>query len=397
VETFGVDLQGDCKITAAAVSPDGRVVVFASNDGSVRMSKLGAPRETDSTTLDHEGEVRSVTISPDGQLVSTGSSDHTVRTWDVAKAELAVPAQCGHQGGIQAVAFSPDSTNLTSGSEDKTVRLWKVRIVSETWLGWVRKKVAQFLGIVWTTEKTGLAVCSLAYSQDGNLIAVGYHAGVTQILHASTGLQMRLFTADRDGNDLKSLIFPSKEQFIWVTSGQNILGVNLLKQSVDLTATGHSAPVNMLAHSPDGRFIVSCADDATIRVWDAKTAKPYGRALRDHNGPVVSVSVSQDGRSLFSVGSDGTARAWDFAQVTSPVNQYRQPSLARLRSNEYQEGWLMESKRPLIWVPPQYRGCIEISLESRVVAAHWKHVAVTSKDDDLYFGENWTKCWRVDK
>ena len=360
------------------------------------MSKLGASKETDATTLDHEGEVRSVTISPDGHLIATGSSDHNVRTWDVAKAELAVPAQQEHLDSIRAVAFSPDCTQLTSESEDKTVRLWKVRIVSETLFGWMRKKVAQFLGFVWTAEKTGLTVYSLAYSLDGSLIAVGYSAGVIQVIHASTGLQMRSFTADRDSNDLKSLTFPSKEQFIWVTSGQNILGVDITKQPVVLTAAGHTATVNMLAHSTDGRFIVSCADDATIRVWDAKTARPYGHALRDHNGPVVSVSVSQDGCSLFSVGSDGTARAWDFAQVTSPENQHRQSFLARLKTNDYQDGWLVDSspsKRRLIWVPPQYRNCIEISLESRVVAAHWKRAALTCKHDDLYYGENWVKCW----
>ena len=62
-----------------------------------------------------------------------------------------------------------------------------------------------------------------------------------------------------DGNDLKSLLFRSEQQFIWVTSDKNVLGLNvdLKKQSVT-------------------RFIASCADDANIRLWHAKTAGPTG-------------------------------------------------------------------------------------------------------------------------
>ena len=43
--------------------------------------------------------------------------------------------------------------------------------------------------------------------------------------------------------------------------------------------------------APTGKYIASCGDDRTVRVWDATTGEPIGSPLRGHTGnPGSSVS-----------------------------------------------------------------------------------------------------------
>jgi WD40 repeat protein len=58
-----------------------------------------------------------------------------------------------------------------------------------------------------------------------------------------------------------------------------------------LMLDGHSGPVNCVAFSPDGKHIVSCASDRTIRVWDAVTGEAVLKPLEGHMDPVTSIAL----------------------------------------------------------------------------------------------------------
>jgi len=344
--------------------------------------------------LDHVGQVRAVTFSADSQMVATGSSDNSVRIWDVADGQLVMPAQKGHQGAVQAVAFSPDATHLASGSADKTVQVWKVKKVSNNWYKRLQHKVAQILALLWSSGAANSPVSSAAYSPDGNYIASGYVSGTVQIVQAATGINQYSIPY-QDHNAIKSLLFSPDGKLIWMASGQKVFCVDPLKRASCFSAIGHTAQVNMIARSPNGQFIVSCANDATIRVWSADTGNARRLPLLDHSGPVVSVAVSTNSGSLCSVGSDGTIREWDLTRVLSSTARIL---LTRLGEKGYEQdsGWLVDSspsKQRLLWVPTEYHDDIKASIDSRVITANWKHLGVTSKDANLYYGEEWAKCW----
>jgi len=83
---------------AAALSPDGKTVVVASNDGGVTLWAI----DEAAVLVELAGHTRAVgqcVFSPDGRLVATASDDMTARLWDAATGEEIARFKHGGAGG----------------------------------------------------------------------------------------------------------------------------------------------------------------------------------------------------------------------------------------------------------------------------------------------------------
>jgi len=110
------------KLRQVAFSPDGRLLVTASEDGTARVWDP-ATGEHLRTLTGHTNWVATVAFSPDGRLLATASYDQTARVWDPATGEHP-RTLTGHTNSVVAVAFSPDGRLLATASYDQTARLW---------------------------------------------------------------------------------------------------------------------------------------------------------------------------------------------------------------------------------------------------------------------------------
>ena len=124
------ELKGHTKVINSAVfSPNGKYIVSASDDGTVRIWDSRTGEQIGDVLKGHTAKVEYATFSPNGRQIVSASEDKTIRIWD---AHPGVETKI-HEGS--PAAFNPDGNRIVSASNEQlfTIRKWDVRTGQETW------------------------------------------------------------------------------------------------------------------------------------------------------------------------------------------------------------------------------------------------------------------------
>ncbi|MGW4324990.1 NB-ARC domain-containing protein [Nocardia sp. NPDC004573] len=323
-------------VREVVLTPDDRYAVSGGWDGSIRVWDLADDGRELYHLRGHEGGIWSLAVSPDGRWVLSGSADGTIRVWDLTDGSLGNVLR-GHDGAVWSIALVPKSTLLASASVDGTVRVWD-------WPTATAKGVLEgHRGIVYTVRAAPDGTTIASKSEDGTLRVWDVrdlsskwcfdtaHYGVQSRAMALTDRHV-LFATDNgvvhcwdhtNGTSLGADRNPVRGQ-VWsleVTPDGSTAVLGSASGAVELLDIGpgldtvelgrHTGWVEMVALSPDGRHVLSGADDGILRLRERFTAESPARALRGHTGWIASAAFSSDGTRVVSAAQEPTLRVWD--------------------------------------------------------------------------------------
>ena len=116
-------------ISALAFSPDGKFLLTASEDNTLREwdPRSGAELHV---LRGHSNIVTALAISADGTRIASASLDHTLRVWNAASGEQLTSFRDPTPAAVNLLKFTPDAGMLVTAETvamGTIVRLWSIR------------------------------------------------------------------------------------------------------------------------------------------------------------------------------------------------------------------------------------------------------------------------------
>jgi WD40 repeat protein/serine/threonine protein kinase len=283
---------------SAKFSPDGNRLVTASDDHTARVWDVNTGEVL--LVLQHDDEVFDAVYSADGEHIVTSSKDKTARLWD-AKSGAAVTPSLQHGDTVWCARFNPDGRLVATASADQTAQLWNAT----------------------TGEKVGSSfrheerVVRVAFSPDARLLSTVTWNDLGSVWDIATG--KLLFRGTHDSFQYTEVAFSPDSRRFMTVDGHNLRVWEVsTSQQCSFSPLKHRRSIESAAFSPNGRYIVSTANDNTTAVWDAATGQAVFWPAIQREDENLQVAFSPDNRRVLTAGEDKIARVWN-ARTGRPV------------------------------------------------------------------------------
>lgn len=328
-------------INSISFNYDGTKLASGSADHTIRLwDRINNNRVK--TLSGHSAFVNTVEFSLDGQFLASGSNDKTIKIWNVSSGQELKTLR-GHYSYVEDVHFSSDNRLLCSvsttndgkvvqGSNAK-LKLWDIEhgkeiktICSNVLSAHFIQDSSQVVAILfydlltfWDTATLELlkkkklppynSVVSVAFSEDGQIVAFGDMEGEIKLWNIQTGKEMSILQGHVA--TIRSLCFSSDKTLL--ASGDkngtiklwNVLTGNMIRK-----LKGHSESVESLNLSSDNTILASGSEDNIIKIWDTETGDEIS-SLIGHTHDVSSLAFSSDNKILASGSYDRTIKLWN--------------------------------------------------------------------------------------
>jgi WD40 repeat protein/energy-coupling factor transporter ATP-binding protein EcfA2 len=331
-------------IQAAALSPDGTMVLTAGLDGKVHLHLTSGEPVTE--FIGHMAQVNAVGFSPDGRWLLTGSHDRRAILWENrAGLFLAAPGDqsvrlvaASPNGALALGPTTPPETNLlirppgleasdTAPSPARYRAMKEIRaaalsadgrflVVAEgDEVAMVDPNRPQS-GVVWS-EPLQAGVRCLAFGPETppTRLAVGLEDGTVRLgKFDPAGQQPDLSQvwSSQWTNAIEQVGLSSDGRLMFALHYGNWITVWTLPGGRRAAAFTHEGEVRCAAFDTAGRFLALGLNSGAIWIWQLQPRSPVDRQVQ-HRGQVNHLAWSRDGRFLVTGSGDKTAIVWEMS------------------------------------------------------------------------------------
>lgn len=335
VDMFADNLNGHSgKINSIELSADGKKLLSASGDCTLRVFDI---EKGDSKLFEgHKRHAISASfINNDTQIISA-SYDNTIKIWDEASTKCLKTLE-GHTDIVSCIDYCSRSHRIISSSRDNTIRIWDsspskkmeclIRIggnvnpfsfnpnknLLETALVYGNKDIC-LLDLQSKKQKIGRdghneMVCSVVFSQEGNMLASTSYDGTICIWDAMSVTPKKYMHGHT--STVTFAVFGCNDRLLASSSCDGTIRIwNVETEEEQIPPLiGHTSAVDWVSFSHDGKKIVSSSRDRTVRVWDVSSGRCL-HVLNKHILDVTSSMFSNDDKLIISSSMDKTIRIW---------------------------------------------------------------------------------------
>ncbi|KAI1280090.1 periodic tryptophan protein 2 [Xylaria sp. FL0933] len=332
-------------VTALAFSPSGRHFavglgrktevwqVPSTPDSSPEGALEFAPFVRHHTHMGHFDDVRHIEWSNDSRFFLTASKDLTVRIWSLDAEEGFTPTVLsGHKQAVVGAWFSKDQETIYTVSKDGAVFDWQytrhpdapppdededMEDASDEGMRWRIVQRHYFM------QNNAHVKCA-AFHPDTSLLVAGFSNGIFGLYEMPDFNPIHTLSISQNEIDFVTINNSGE----WLAFGASKLGQLLVwewqSESYILKQQGHFDSMNSLVYSPDGKRIITTADDGKIKVWDVDSGFCIV-TFTEHTSGVTACEFAKKGNVLFTSSLDGSIRAWDlirfrnFRTFTAPT------------------------------------------------------------------------------
>ena len=398
-------------------SPDGKYIVSAGNDSTIRVWDIKAKKEVGVFT-GHSDRVRYACFSPDGKKIASVSADGSARVWDVQTQKELYRLQGTYNSLEAKISWSPNGKYISTYSNwDKDTQYdSKFRLFN-----------AKNGSLIYEHKDSGAGLSFYSWSNDSNCVAVGNGPDdrVTNVKRISDGKNLITFSnqltdinsieLNRDnsylivdskiGNssdamlnifdtqtgaivgNIKHKTMPSfvwSPTFAWNPAGDSIvfknsdgkLTINELHGSSDYV--GDNVKGDLFCWSNNNRYIAcgqNISKSGDTEIFDV-TLRKIVKVLSGSGSSIAAIQFSIDSKYLICGTYDGSVLIWNVADW----------SLHKTLD-------LKECIRSLAWNP--YKNYMAITTDKEIFI----YDTVTWEKENIEFKESgfqFSSCWSSD-
>jgi WD40 repeat protein len=227
-------------------SPDSRLLLVTEAAGPARLWNPRTGRPV--APLANTRRITAAAFSRDGSLLVAGQADGKVGVFDARTGALRRPIE-GHEGDVVAVSFSPDRRWVLTAGEDASARVWNART------GRLAHVLKGHEGPLTDAD----------YNHTGTLVLTASVDNDARVWDARTGELVHTLRAHF--GTVTSASFSRDDRWI-VTAGPTTAGLWLARTGQLLSfLRGPASTVTSAAFAPRGHRVVASSVDGTVRVF----------------------------------------------------------------------------------------------------------------------------------